>query len=313
MTLWVRRAALAAQINRERQNPAYLPGIVLPREVRVTSTLSEVSGAELVLLTMPSHTMRATMAALVPHLSGETLLVCAAKGIEIDTLKLMPEVIAEHWRGAAAYLSGPSFAVEVARGLPTSVVVAARDSNVALRVQEALSFAAFRCYTSRDVVGVEVGGALKNVYAIAAGAAEGLGLGHNAQAAMITRGLNEMALLGHALGAQPLTFAGLAGLGDLVLTCTGALSRNRGVGLALAQGKTRAQVDALHGVAEGVRTSQAAYALAERHHLDLPILRQVRRVLYEDVDVQVALAELSQRDLKPEWPDALAPGMNNND
>jgi glycerol-3-phosphate dehydrogenase (NAD(P)+) len=304
--LWVRRAELAREINTSHTNRDYLGETPLAASLRATADVGEAtSGAELVILAVPSHTLRAQLAAM--KIPEGAIVVCAAKGIESDTLKLIPEIIADFYRGPTAYVSGPSFALEVARGEPTSVVVASTDDPVARQVQSALSHGAFRCYRTPDVTGVEVGGALKNVYAIATGAAEGMGLGHNARAAIITRGLNEIALLGLALGAHPLTFAGLAGVGDLVLTCTGELSRNRRVGVELARGATLANVLGTRTVAEGVRTAKAAHALAERHHVEMPILRQVFRVLYQGAGVREALTELSQRDLKPEWPEDLHP------
>lgn len=305
--LWVRREALAQEINAHHTNRDYLGETALAASLHATADIAlALANAELVVLAVPSHTLRVQLELVAPQLGAATL-VCAVKGIESESLKLMPEVIGDFYRGPTAYLSGPSFALEVARGQPTSVVVASADDAVAQLVQRALSHGAFRCYRSKDVVGVEVAGALKNVYAIATGATEGMGLGHNARAAIITRGLNEMALLGLELGAHPLTFAGLAGVGDLVLTCTGELSRNRRVGVELAKGATLANVLGTRTVAEGVRTAKAAHALAEKHHVEMPILRQVYRVLYEGIGVREALSELSRRDLKPEWPDDLHP------
>lgn len=305
--LWVRRAELALEVNTRHTNRDYLGETALAHNLQATTEMGEaLAGAELVLLAVPSHTLRAQLSLLAPHLK-EAIVVCAAKGVESESLALMPEVIAAFHAGPTAYISGPSFALEVARGQPTSVVVASHQEAVAHTVQRALSHGAFRCYRTSDVVGVEIAGALKNVYAIATGAAEGMGLGHNARAAIVTRGLNEMALLGLALGANPLTFAGLAGVGDLVLTCTGELSRNRRVGLELARGATLANVLGTRTVAEGVRTAQAAHALAEKHHVEMPILRQVYRVLYQGLGVREALSELSRRDLKPEWPEELSP------
>jgi glycerol-3-phosphate dehydrogenase (NAD(P)+) len=249
--------------------------------------------------------VRPILRAAGPHLPATAPVVVASKGLETETLKTMSAVFTEELdtRGgrSLAFLSGPSFAREVAAGLPTAVTVASRDPETARRVQELFSTSTFRVYTSDDVTGVEMGGALKNVIAIAAGICDGLGLGHNARSALITRGLAEMTRLGTALGARAVTFAGLAGLGDLVLTCTGDLSRNRALGLALGCGRTLDEIlGGVRTVAEGVRTTAAAQELARRHGVEMPITDQTYRMLYEGKNPRDALQDLMTRDLREE-------------
>jgi glycerol-3-phosphate dehydrogenase (NAD(P)+) len=231
-----------------------------------------------------------------------TLVVSATKGIETDTLALMSEVVGECWPHVRyAALSGPSFAAEVCQGQPTAVVAAARDEATARAVQQVFATGTFRVYSNRDVIGVELGGALKNVIAVAAGIAEGLGMGHNPRAALITRGLAEITRLGQAMGADPLTFAGLAGMGDLVLTTTGSLSRNRSLGVALGQGQRYQEYRSAHrSVAEGANTSRAGAALGRKLGIELPITEQVCDVLFRDKPPREALAELMGRELKSE-------------
>jgi glycerol-3-phosphate dehydrogenase (NAD(P)+) len=299
--LWVRESDVAAAVNERRENPAYLPGAELPAGLRATTRLAEsVADAEAVIVAVPSEYCREVYRQAAPHLPKAALLVSATKGLEIDTLLRMTEVAAaEAPAHARAVLSGPSFALEVARSLPTAVVVASDDHDAAERVQHALAPRAFRVYSSEDVVGVELAGALKNVIAIAAGIVDGLGYGHNTVAALVTRGLAEISRLAVALGGRPDTLAGLAGLGDLVLTCTGGLSRNRTVGQRLGRGQSLAEASAgLHP--EGVRTTLAAVALAERHGIDLPIARQMKGVLYAGKPPREALEELMLRSLKRE-------------
>jgi len=299
--LWVREDDVAAAINERRENPSYLPGVELPGGLRATTQLAEaVADAEAVIVAVPSEFCREIYRTAAPLLAEGATLVSATKGIEIDTLQRMTEVAAAEAPGhPLAVVSGPSFALEVARALPTAVVVAAADHEVAERVQHALATGAFRVYSSEDVVGVELAGAVKNVIAIAAGIVDGLGYGHNTTAALITRGLAEISRLAVALGGRPDTLAGLAGLGDLVLTCTGALSRNRTVGQRLGRGADLQQACAgIHP--EGVRTTRAAVALAERHGIDLPIARQMQAVLYAGKPPREALEELMLRTLKRE-------------
>jgi glycerol-3-phosphate dehydrogenase (NAD(P)+) len=280
--LWARDGELAAAISRDRANPRYLQGVALPSEVQPTASLDEaVRGAAFVLFTVPSHGLRAVARDAAPHLGGGAVIVSAAKGIETETLNRMSEVIGQEAGGApVVVLSGPSFAVEVAQGLPTAVLAASADAEAAAAVQDRFRGRGLRIYVSDDVTGVEIGGALKNVIAIAAGAVEGLGLGHNAMAALITRGLAEISRLACAVGGRRETLAGLSGLGDLVLTCTGDLSRNRRVGIELGRGRSLGEILAgLHMVAEGVRTTGAALALGQRHGVELPIASQMAAVL----------------------------------
>jgi glycerol-3-phosphate dehydrogenase (NAD(P)+) len=302
--LWAHEAEVVESIARTRENLPFLPGVLLHDRLRAVATLAEaLEGAELALFVTPSHVARPILRRALPDLPAGVPVVVATKGIENDTLETMAGVFAAELPGrpAAAFLSGPSFAREVALGLPTAVTVASRDLEVARFAQRVFSGEAFRVYTTDDVVGVEVGGSLKNVIAIAAGIGDGLGLGHNARSALITRGLAEMTRLGVALGARPATLAGLAGLGDLVLTCTGDLSRNRSLGMALAAGRTLEQVQAAsRTVAEGVRTTAAAVRLAARTGVELPIAQQVHRVLFEQAAPRAALSELMTRTLRDE-------------
>ncbi len=300
--LWARDAALARDIVDRRENPRYLPGIILP-DLRATSDLAEaLQDAEIAVVAVPSQFCREAFRGLRPHLGAGTTLVSATKGLELGTLRRMSEVAAEEAPGhPVAVLSGPSFALEVAQGQPTTVVVASAAPGVAEAVQRAVSSRSFRAYSSDDVIGVELGGSLKNVIAIAAGIVAGLGYGHNTVAALITRGLAEISRLAVALGARPDTLSGLAGLGDLVLTCTGGLSRNRRLGHALGAGHSVDEALAeLHMVAEGVRTTQAACALAERAGVEMPIAQQMRAVLYEGKPPREGVEELMLRTLKRE-------------
>jgi glycerol-3-phosphate dehydrogenase (NAD(P)+) len=304
--LWAFEPEVAAAIARDGENPLYLPGVALDRGVApVTEIPAALAGADLALFVTPSHVARAVLAAAAPHLPPGCVVVVASKGIETDTLTTMDGVFAAGLAPAGgrplAFLSGPSFAREVAAGLPTAITAASHEPAAARRVQELFSTPTFRVYTSDDVTGVELGGALKNVIAIAAGICDGLGLGHNARSALITRGLAEMTRLGVALGARRETFAGLAGLGDLVLTCTGDLSRNRTLGQALAAGRSLAEIQAsTRTVAEGVRTTAAAVRLARRHGVEMPIAEQTHRVLYEGIAPRAALHELMTRGLREE-------------
>jgi len=299
--MWVREPEVVNAVNQRHENTTFLPGVPLPEPLRAFGRLDEaLEGAEAVLVVVPSEFGRGLYRQLRPLLSPGAVLVSATKGIERDTLRRMTEVAAEETPGhPLAVLSGPSFALEVARALPTAVVAASADHAVAQKVQRALATRTFRVYSSEDVVGVELAGALKNVIAIAAGIVDGLGYGHNTVAALITRGLAEIGRVVGALGGRPETLSGLAGLGDLVLTCTGALSRNRRVGQGLGRGLSVA--DAGAGlVAEGVRTTLAACALAEREGVEMPIAGQMKAVLYEGKPPREALDELMLRSLKRE-------------
>ena len=299
--LWIREPEVAAAVNDRHENPAYLPGVELPAALRATTELGEaLADAETVLVVIPSEFCREIYRQAGRLAPAGAVFVSATKGLETDTLQRMTEVAASEAPGhPLAVLSGPSFAVEVAKALPTAVVVASEEHAVAERVQRALATRSFRIYSSEDVVGVELAGAVKNVIAIAAGIVDGLGYGHNTEAALITRGLAEISRLAVGLGGRPDTLAGLAGLGDLVLTCTGALSRNRTVGQRLGRGQPlREACSGIHP--EGVRTTLAACALSERERIEMPIARQMKAVLYEGKPPREALEELMLRGLKRE-------------
>ena len=302
--LWLREPELVQRMRERRDNPTYLPGVEIPGLVEPHGELrATVLGAEVVLVVVPSQFARQVYAELAPHLTAELPVVVAAKGVEVDSLLLPLDVVGEVL-GAdrpAAVLSGPSFAREVAQGLPTAVVVAARAPALSVRLQGLLASRDLRVYTNNDPIGVQLCGAIKNVMAIAVGVAEGLGLGTNARAALITRGLGEVTRLVVALGGQAATASGLAGLGDLVLTCTGDLSRNLGVGRELGRG-SRLE-DALAGsrsVAEGVRTARSARDLARRTGVEMPIVEEVYRILYEDGSPQDGVERLLSRPVGPE-------------
>ena len=299
--MWAREPEVVTAVNDQHENTVFLPGVGLPPELAASARLDQVlEGAEIVLVVVPSEFSRRVYSEMVASLAPEAVLVSATKGLELDTLRRMSEVAGEEAPDhPVAVLSGPSFAMEVAKAQPTAVVAASAEHTVAQRVQRALSTRTFRVYSSEDLVGVELAGALKNVIAIAAGIVDGLGYGHNTGAALITRGLAEISRLGGGLGGRPETLAGLAGLGDLVLTCTGALSRNRRVGQGLGQGLSLAEASA-GLVAEGVRTTLAACALAEREQIEMPIARQMKAVLYEGRSPREALDALMLRSLKRE-------------
>ena len=306
VSMWSYEPEVADSINRLHENTKYMKGIALDQRVQATEHLSEaVTGADVLLNVTPSQHVRRVLADAVAHMRKDVLVVSASKGIETSTLKTMAEVLAEALPGRAGehacFLSGPSFALEVARERPTAVAMASYDEDAASRAQQLFQAPYFRVYTNPDVIGVELGGALKNVIAIAAGMATGLQLGHNALAALITRGLAEMARLGVALGADPITFSGLAGMGDLILTCTGELSRNRSVGVALGQGKTIEEIlGGMFMVAEGVETTRAAHALAQKTGIEMPIVAEVHGVLFEQRTARAALENLMTREAKPE-------------
>ena len=283
VTLWGRDTSLMATVAAARVNAAYLPGVELPPDVRPTSTLEEaLAGVSCVVSAVPSHVTRDLMRRTAPEISVDTIVVSATKGLELGTLLRMSEVIGQELGNdrRVAVLSGPSFALEVANRAPTAVAVAGRSEETVAAVQEGFRSSYFRLYGGTDVAGVEMGGALKNVIAIAAGAVESLGLGHNARSALITRGLAEMSRLAIAVGGQRDTLSGLSGLGDLVLTCTGELSRNRRVGIELGHGRSLEEIlTGMRTVAEGVRTTTAALELGTRHGVELPIAAQMAEVL----------------------------------
>jgi glycerol-3-phosphate dehydrogenase (NAD(P)+) len=297
--LWARDEAVVDAIGRTRRNPRYLSDVSLPDDVRATSSLdAALSGADFVVVAVPTHAVRGVMRAAAPILERRAVLVSAAKGLETESLQRMSQVVASETadRHAVVVLSGPSFAAEVARELPAAVLAASSDAAAAQTVQEQFRGRGFRIYVSDDVPGVEVGGALKNVIAIAAGCVEGLALGHNAMAALITRGLAEISRLACAEGGRRETLSGLSGLGDLVLTCTGDLSRNRRVGIELGRGRQLPEILTSIGlVAEGVRTTGAALALGERHGIELPIAAQMAAVLEGRSSPMVAVESLMGR------------------
>jgi glycerol-3-phosphate dehydrogenase (NAD(P)+) len=306
VTLWAYEPELVAEMEASRVNSVYLAGITLAAGLSFTNSLAEaVAGKELLLFVTPSQVTSRVLTEALPHLAPETIIVSASKGVEVATLRLVSQIYeellpAEVYRRFAV-LSGPSFAREVAQEMPTAVVAAAADEAVARQVQSAFTGGFFRVYTNSDVVGVELGGAIKNVIAIAAGISDGLGFGCNTRAALITRGLAEITRLGLALGAKAETFAGLAGMGDLVLTCTGDLSRNRTVGIQLGQGRTlTAILGEMRMVAEGVKTAESTYRLAQQLGVEMPITEQVYQVLYQDKPARTAVMELMARDLKAE-------------
>jgi glycerol-3-phosphate dehydrogenase (NAD(P)+) len=304
VSLWVFESALAAEMERTRENATYLPGVRIPPAVQPTPSLeSALSGQGLAIIVVPSHVFRGVLAQAQPYLDARASVISATKGIEVQSLctmsRIMRELLPPAQHPRLAVLSGPGFAREVVAGRPTAIVAAAEDPEVARAVQRAVSGNALRVYAGTDPLGVELGGALKNVIAIAAGVVDGLGLGPNSRAALITRGLAEISRLGAAMGAQAATFAGLAGMGDLILTCTDDLSRNRRVGLGLAGGSRLEDILAkLGAVAEGVNTCRSTVALAERHGVEMPVCRAVHRVLFEGQKPREAVVQLMTRELK---------------
>ena len=306
IALWARENDVLASLQSERENYVFLPGFRVPQHVEVTGELEPaLRDAEIIIGAMPAAHARAMYSAALPFLHPEMRFVSATKGLEPETLlrvtEVMNQVMARKFPPRIAALSGPSFAKEVARGDPTAVVVASTDRDTAKEIQRELSGPTLRLYTNEDVIGVELGGALKNIIAIAAGVSEGLGLGHNTIAALITRGLAEMTRLGTALGARRDTLGGLAGMGDLVLTCTGDLSRNRFVGIELARGKKLEEILAsMRMVAEGVGTTAAARTLARNAGVEMPITEQMFAVLHQGRSPKDALRELMERRLKSE-------------
>ncbi|MFH7320573.1 NAD(P)H-dependent glycerol-3-phosphate dehydrogenase [Desulfurivibrio sp. D14AmB] len=307
--LWSHTPARVEEMSRERENRAYLPGFPLLENIEPGSDPALVRGCEAVVMAVPSHGFRAVFKRIVPHLEPGSAIISAAKGIENDSLLTMTGVMAEELALAQrpelkcrlGVLAGPSFAREVAEGLPTAVTVAAADQEIARYFQQLFFTQRFRVYAGTDLIGQELGGALKNIIAIAAGISDGLGYGTNSRAALITRGLAEITRLGVKMGAQPLTFSGLAGLGDLVLTCTGDLSRNRTVGLKLGRGMKIGEILAeMRMVAEGVKTTSSARALARRMGVEMPILEEVYLVLYEDKSCREAVRDLLAREGKEE-------------
>jgi glycerol-3-phosphate dehydrogenase (NAD(P)+) len=306
VALWVHRPEHCREITERRENASYLPGISLPYNLMPSTELEEVVvGKTALVAVVPSHVFRTVMMRAAPLIDGEPLIVSASKGIEDETSKTMLAVLEEllpaglHRHLCA--LSGPSFAREVARGMPTAVTAASTDPSAAAQCQAMFTTSFFRVYTSGDVTGVELGGAAKNVIAIAAGLSDGLGFGHNSRAALITRGIAEVARLGARLGADPRTLAGLAGIGDLILTCTGDLSRNRNVGLRLGKGEKLEDILAdMQMVAEGVRNAKSVFQLARKLSVEMPLSEQMYLLLHEGKSARQVVVDLMTRDLKPE-------------
>ncbi len=304
VALWGRDRSLIAEMSARRSNPTYLPDLAFPEQLTTAADLpAALSQARCVVIAVPSHGVRALLRQAVPHLPPGAILVSATKGLEADTMMSMWQVMAQESRGRhpVVVLSGPSFAAEVARGLPTALVAASNDEAAVRSVQGEFGTRAFRLYGSDDVVGVEIGAALKNVIAIAAGMVQSMGLGHNAMAALITRGLAEMSRLAFAMGGRRETLSGLSGLGDLVLTCTGGLSRNRHVGMELGRGRSLEEIlSSMKMVAEGVRTTSVALALARTHAIELPIAAKVQEVLDGRKKPREVVADLMGRPQKSE-------------
>jgi len=296
--LWCRRAEIADEINRDHRNESYLPGHAIAPELRATASLEEaVSQADVLVMAVPSHGMRAALEEVSKHIRPWVPIVSLAKGLEpgshLRMTQVIREVLPDHRAGA---LSGPNLAREIMSGFAAASVIAVEDAELARQLQGLFNCGVFRVYTIRDVVGCELGGALKNVIAIATGMGDGLGVGDNTRSAVITRGLSELTRLGVAMGGDPSTFAGLAGIGDLVATCTSSQSRNRYVGEQLGRGKSIAEISSgMNQVAEGVKTSAVAMELAERHQIDLPIAREVYGVLYEGRTAEDAYRGLTRR------------------
>lgn len=312
-TLWVRSAELAEQLMATRENRRYLPGIALPATLRATSSLHDaVARAAVVLVAVPSHGFRAVLEAMEPVLPARAAVVSLTKGIEDGTSRRMSEIIAEVLPGRTpGVLTGPNLSHEIAAGHPAATVVACHEEEVARRVQEALHSSTFRVYTGSDVVGCEIAAASKNVIAIAAGVCDGLGFGDNTRAVLVTRGLAEQVRLGLALGGRAITFGGLAGVGDLVATCTSVQSRNRWVGVELGRGRRLDEVlSRMHMVAEGVRTARPLVALAQAQGVEMPIAAQVAALLAGETSPAEALEALMERPPRPEWDDAVVPELS---
>ena len=304
--LWAHEPEVVQAIEQRRENVVFLPGVQLPSTLTATDQLSDaVAGADCVIFAVPSHVARLVLSRIGPLLPQSVPFVSATKGIEETTLKLMTQVMQEilpgHMRNSLMVLSGPSFASEVSQGKPTALCLAGQDPGAVKAIQALFMTPTFRVYADDDLIGVQLGGSLKNVMALAAGVVDGLELGHNARAALITRGLAEMIRLGLAMGADPRTFYGLSGVGDLILTCTGPLSRNHSVGVRLGKGERLDGILAsMQAVAEGVRTAKAALGLAQRCGVDMPIVQEVNAVLFADKSCRQAVGDLMERGAKEE-------------
>lgn len=302
-SLWVFEKDLADEINLTGKNNLYLPDVDLPSGLKATSDISDaVQNARYIVNVVPTQFTRSVFTEMVKYISTDALIISASKGIEQKSLLTVSSILKEISNRRIAVLSGPSFAKEVIKKFPTAVTLASEDSSDGLLLQEIFNTSYFRVYTHSDILGVELGGALKNVIAIASGISDGLGLGHNARAALITRGLVEIMRLGKAMGADQKTFSGLSGLGDLVLTCTGPLSRNYSVGVSLGKGlKLKDILSATKSVAEGVSTAVSAFELSQKYSVEMPIVEQVYKVLYKDKDPETAVRMLMNRSLKSEF------------
>ncbi len=303
--LWVYEQDLCQQIREKRENTLFLPGYSLPESIQPTNSLKEAIGKnEVVLLVVPTHIVRKTATEMVPLVNPNSLIINAGKGIENDSLstirKILKDTLPDHCH--LATLSGPTFAIEVAQGVPSAIVAAAETDDLAEKIQSIFSCPLLKVFTSTDPVGVEIGGALKNIIAIATGISDGLGMGHNARAALITRGLVEITRIGTALGARPETFSGLSGLGDLVLTCTGELSRNRQVGLKIGQGEKLTDITRnMKMVAEGILTVKSAYALKSKLNIQASVIDETYKVLYESKSPQQAVEDLMRVNITSEF------------
>ena len=303
VSLWAREKEVADEITNQHANSLYFPGVCLPAGLMATGSIAEaVTNARYILNVVPTQFIRSVFTEAVKYIGSDTVMISASKGIEQGTLLTVSEILQEITQKQVAALSGPSFAKEVIKKLPTAVTLASPNMDTALLLQELFTTNYFRVYSHADIIGVELGGALKNVVAIASGICDGLDLGHSARAALITRGLVEISRLGKAMGADPMTFSGLSGLGDLVLTCTGPLSRNYTVGIKLGKGmKLRDILASTRSVAEGVATSLSAFELAQKKHVEMPIVEEVYRVLHKDEDPETAVRNLMNRALKSEF------------
>jgi len=306
VTLWAFESDLVERMQATHENDLYLPGFTLSDNLTFTNDVAAaVGGKGLVLFVPPSQVLRILLQQALPHFSEDVIIVSASKGVENNSLLPMSDIFNQllpvTLKTRTAFLSGPSFAKEVAKRMPTAVSVAATDTDLAEQVQQIFSTEVFRVYTNSDVIGVELGGALKNVIALAAGVSDGLGYGYNTRAALITRGLAEMTRIGVAMGAEPLTFAGLAGMGDLVLTCTGDLSRNRSVGFELGRGRNLDEIlNEMNMIAEGVKTTLSAYQLSCKLGVEAPLIEQMHEILYNNKEARQAVDDLMGRELKPE-------------
>lgn len=303
IALWVYEKEVADEMAATRMNRVYLPDVLLPDNIRITNSFEDaLRQARYVVNAIPAQYTRTVFKNAVPHIADEAIIVSVSKGIERGTLVTVSTILKEISRHRVAVLSGPSFAKEVIRKLPTAVTLATDDKNTGLLLQEIFNVNNFRVYTHDDMIGAEMGGALKNVMAIAAGISDSLDLGNNARASLITRGLTEMTRLGIAMGARERTFSGLSGIGDLVLTCTSPLSRNYTVGTKLGQGlKLNDILNQMKSVAEGVPTAESAFQLSRKYGIEMPIIEQVYKILYEDKDPAVAVRDLMERSLKSEF------------